>query len=115
MTGKPSKALAMDGFLRTLTLNPKNSMKTLRFLLALTGASLLLSGYAFAADKDQPKDQDKPKAACDCGKDKDGKVCGVDKDCCCTGAKATKTDTKADTKQDQPKPDQPKQDEPKKT
>ena len=82
-------------------------MKTLRFLLALSGASLLFSGYAFAGDKDEAKDQDKAKA-CDCSKDKDGKACGVDKDCCCTGAKATK----ADTKQDQPK--QEKQDEPKK-
>ncbi len=76
-------------------------MKTLRFLLALSWASLLLSSYAFAEDKDQAKNQDKPKTSCDCGKDKDGKACGVDKDCCCTGAKATK----ADTKQDQPKPE----------
>jgi len=84
-------------------------MKTLRFLLALSGASLLLSGYAFAADKDSSKDQDKPKAtACDCGTDKDGKACGVDKDCCCTGAKATKTDAKPDSKQDQPKQEEPK-------
>ena len=84
-------------------------MKTLRFLLALSGASLLLSSYAFAADKDQSKDQDKPKAAaCDCGKDKYGKACGTDKDCCCTGAKATKTDAKTHSKQDQPKQDEPK-------
>jgi hypothetical protein len=104
--------LATTGFLHTLFVDSKIHMKTLRFLLALSGASLLLSGYAFAADKDQSKDQDKPKAAaCDCAKDKDGKACGVDKDCCCTGAKATKTDS---SKQDQPKQDQPKQDEPKK-
>ncbi len=102
--------LATESFLHTLLSNSKIHMKTLRFLFALSGASLLLSGYAFAADKDQSKDQDKPKAACDCGKDKDGKACGTDKDCCCTGAKATKTDSK----QDQPKPDQPKQEEPKK-
>ena len=76
-------------------------MKNLRFLLALGAASLLFSGAAFAAD--QAKDQGKEKT-CDCGKDKDGKACGVDKDCCCTGAKATK----ADTKQDQPKQDEPK-------
>ena len=76
-------------------------MKTLRFLLALWGASLLPAGHALAADKDQGKDQDKPKTTCDCSKDKDGKTCGVDKDCCCTGAKATKTDTK----QDLPKPE----------
>jgi hypothetical protein len=79
-------------------------MKTLRFLLALSGAFLLLSGSAFAADKDESKDQDKPKAACDCSKDNDGKACGTDKDCCCSGAKATK----ADTKQDQPKQEEPK-------
>ena len=77
-------------------------MKNLRFLLALGAASLLYAGSAWAAD--QAKDQDKAKTSCDCGKDKDGKACGVDKDCCCTGAKATKTDAK----QDQPKPDEPK-------
>ncbi len=74
-------------------------MKKLRFLVALSWASLLISGSAIAAD--QAKDQEKAKTSCDCGKDKDGKACGVDKDCCCTGAKATK----ADTKQDQPKPE----------
>jgi hypothetical protein len=82
-------------------------MKTLRFLLALSGASLLLAGYAFAGDKDNAQDKDKPKdqAACTCGKDKDGKACGTDKDCCCTGAKASKDDQKKDeTKDDTKKP-----------
>lgn len=81
-------------------------MKTLRYLITISCASILLSAYAFAADKDQPKDNDKPrdKAACTCGKDKNGMACGVDKDCCCTGAKATK----GDTKQDQPKQEEPK-------
>jgi hypothetical protein len=80
-------------------------MKTLRFLLALSGASLLLAGYAFAEDKDDAKDKPKDQAACTCGKDKDGKACGTDKDCCCTGAKASK---------DAVKKDEPKQEEPKK-
>ena len=78
-------------------------MKTLRFLLALSGASLLLAGYAFAADKDDAKDKPKDSAACTCEKDKDGKVCGTDKDCCCTGAKASKDDQKKDEKKDDAK------------
>lgn len=85
-------------------------MKTLRFLLALSCASVLLAGYAFAGDKDQCKGQDNAndKPACTCGKDKDGKVCGVDKDCCCTGAKACKDNQKQDDnnqKQDEKKDD----------
>ena len=78
-------------------------MKTLRFILALSGASLLLAGYAFAGDKDDTKDKPKDQAACTCGKDKDGKACGVDKDCCCTGAKACKDDQKKDEKKDDTK------------
>jgi hypothetical protein len=55
-------------------------MKILRFLLALGFVSTLFTGVAFAGDK----------KSCDCEKDKDGKTCGVDKDCCCTGKKAEK-------------------------
>jgi hypothetical protein len=86
-------------------------MKTLRFLIALSGASLLLAGYAFAGDKDDANAKDKPKdqAACTCGKDpctcckdKDAKACGTDKDTCC-GAKSTKDDQKKDETKDDTK------------
>jgi hypothetical protein len=85
-------------------------MKSLKFSLACAFVSSLLAGIAWAADDAQAKDQDKPKdqAACTCAKDKDGKACGLEKDCCCTGAKATCKDTaKTDTQkqQDQPKDD----------
>ena len=72
-------------------------MKTsLRSLLALLFSGALLT-VAFAADQ-KPAAEDKNPAGCDCGKDKDGKVCGVDKDCCCTGQKATKPAKKDDSK-----------------
>lgn len=60
-------------------------MKTLRFFSALFIASALAAPFVSAEDtkKEQP-------AGCDCAKDKNGKVCGVDKDCCCTGKKCEK-------------------------
>jgi hypothetical protein len=85
-------------------------MKIHRFLLAFSCAFLLLASYAFAGDKDPCKDKDtsKDQAACTCPKDKDGKVCGTDKDCCCTGAKACKDgqkNQKQDVKKDDAKTD----------
>jgi len=81
-------------------------MKTLRFLLVLAGASLFISTFAFAEAPDQAKDQPKDKPACTCPKDKDGKVCGVDKACCCATAKACPADQKKDdTKKDDTKKD----------
>jgi hypothetical protein len=83
-------------------------MKIHRFLLAFSCASLLLASAAFAGDKDQCKDTSKDQPACTCPKDKDGKVCGKDKDCCCTGAKACKDDQKCpatDAKKDDAKKD----------
>jgi hypothetical protein len=93
-------------------------MRIHRILLAISCSSLLLASSVFAAAaaqcsdqcKDQCKDKcadqckdkcsdkaaPKAKAACDCPKDKDGKVCGTDKDCCCTGAKACKPDQKCE-------------------
>jgi hypothetical protein len=62
-------------------------MKYLRFSTALFIASAGLAAYAAAGDK--TKDS-KTAAACECAKDKEGKACGVDKDCCCTGKKAEK-------------------------
>ncbi len=59
-------------------------MKIIRFLLALSFVSAgFVAGSAFAGECKSEK-------SCDCGKDKDGKACGVDKDCCCTGKKAEK-------------------------
>ncbi len=71
-------------------------MKTLRFLFVLSGISLMASVYSFAADPVPAKDKPKDQTACACPKDKDGKACGVDKACCCTGAAATKADQKKD-------------------
>lgn len=69
-------------------------MKTLRSLLVLMFAAVLAGSVAFAAHHEEKKTPDKPadkaaKAACGCATGEDGKVCGVDKDCCCTGEKAT--------------------------
>ncbi len=72
-------------------------MKTLRLVLALGFLSAFAIGLARAADDKKPAEAKNP-AGCDCGTDKDGKVCGVDKDCCCTGQKATKTADKKDDK-----------------
>ncbi len=61
-------------------------MKSLRSLLALAFAAALAGTVAQAADK---KPDAKPaKSDCGCEVGKDGKACGVDKDCCCTGEKA---------------------------
>jgi hypothetical protein len=65
-------------------------MKTLRSLLALAFALALTGSAAFA---DRPADRKvkgraTPGAVCGCVTGKDGKACGVDKDCCCTGEKA---------------------------
>jgi hypothetical protein len=63
----------------------------------------VLCAASLAADP-KPAAEDKNPAGCDCGKDKDGKVCGVDKDCCCTGQKATKPASKSE-KKDEKKPE----------
>jgi len=77
-------------------------MKTLRSVLVLGFASVFFAVALNAAD--EKADKDKSPAGCDCAKDKDGKVCGVDKDCCCTGQKATKPEKK-DEKKDGKKDD----------
>lgn len=66
-------------------------MKTLRSLLTWMFAVALAGSVAFAAQgpagkRSAPKNE--TPAACGCAVDKDAKVCGVDKDCCCTGEKA---------------------------
>lgn len=70
-------------------------MKTLRLLAVLSIASLFTAPFALAADSASDKASEK---TCDCEKDKDGKTCGVDKDCCCTGKKATKPAEKSEKK-----------------
>jgi hypothetical protein len=74
-------------------------MKTIRLISALAFASLLLAPVMRAEDTAAPK---KPaKAECGCPTGADGKVCGVDKDCCCNGQKATHaSDKKSDVKKD---------------
>ena len=74
-------------------------MKSLRSLLAPGFAALVAASVASA--NQQPSAPSKPaetkaeKAACGCATGKDAKVCGVDKDCCCTGEKAKgRTDEK---------------------
>jgi hypothetical protein len=56
------------------------AMKTLRLLVALVPAIVLVSPVVRASDD---KVKDKAEAVCHCGKDKDGKECGKDKECCC--------------------------------
>lgn len=68
-------------------------MKTLRFLATFTMVSSFAGPFALAADSAKTEEKTPPKG-CDCEKDKDGKVCGVDKDCCCTGKKCGKTEEK---------------------
>ncbi len=68
-------------------------MKSLKALLALVavcafGGSLALAEATAKADK----------AACGCTTGADAKVCGTDKDCCCTGEKADKKAEKAAAK-----------------
>lgn len=61
-------------------------MKTIRSLFFLAGLATLAANAAFASAEQAPKTD---KAACGCVVGADKKVCGVDTDCCCTGAKAT--------------------------
>jgi hypothetical protein len=69
-----------------------------RSVLALAFISVL-AGTAFAATGDAGKTSDEKaaKAPCGCAVKADGKVCGADKDCCCTGEKATKAPAKSGT------------------
>ncbi len=77
-------------------------MNALRSLAALLFAAAFVGSVAFAGHHEEKKSDSKPaKAACGCETAKDGKVCGTDKDCCCTGEKAKgKSDEKKDEKSD---------------
>jgi hypothetical protein len=74
-------------------------MKSLRLLITLGFITALTPVLVTAADDKKPAEA----KTCDCGKDKDGKACGVDKDCCCTGAKATKAADHKDGKKEEKK------------
>lgn len=64
-------------------------MKSFRALAALLFAAVFAGSVAFAAHHEEKKSDSKPaKAACGCETGADGKVCGTDKDCCCSGEKA---------------------------
>ncbi len=77
-------------------------MKTIRLISALAFASLLLAPVMRAEDAAAPKKTGK--AECGCPTGSDAKECGVDKDCCCNGAKATHAnDKKDDAKKDDAK------------
>ncbi len=70
-------------------------MKNLRLIIALVFAAALVAPVIRADDK--AKEEKKAEAACSCPKDKDGKECGKDKECCCK-AKEHCDDKKADGK-----------------
>ena len=70
-------------------------MKTLRSLLALAFAAAFATTAAFADHHGKKADAKPEKAACGCVVKADGKVCGVDSDCCCTGEKAKGKDKAA--------------------
>lgn len=75
-------------------------MKSIRLLLALAMVSFLATSLVHASD-DKAKTAEK---TCDCPKDKDGKVCGKDKDCCCTGKKcAMSSEKKPEEKKEEKK------------
>lgn len=75
-------------------------MKAIRSLLALAFASLFASTVVLAEHHDEKKSESK--AACGCVTGADGKACGVDKACCCSGEKAkdASADKKAEKKAD---------------
>lgn len=78
-------------------------MKTIRLIAALAFVSVLSSPFVRAEGAAATQEKKPAKAECGCATGADGKVCGVDKDCCCNGTKATHADAKkaeatADTK-----------------
>ena len=78
-------------------------MKKLRIILAFGIVTAFAAVLIMAADDKKPAEEKNP-VGCDCGKDKDGKVCGVDKDCCCTGKKATKPQVDTEKKDEKKSP-----------
>ena len=71
-------------------------MKTIRLIAALAFVSVLSSSFVRAegAAATTTPGKKPAKDECGCATGADGKVCGVDKDCCCNGTKATHADAK---------------------
>ena len=67
-------------------------MKSFRLITALVFTAALITPAVHAGEK--AKDEKKAEAACSCGKDKDGKECGKDKECCCKAKDEKKDDAK---------------------
>lgn len=63
-------------------------MKLIQSIIALAFATALAGSVAFADDHGKKSEAKPEKAPCGCVVKKDGKVCGVDSDCCCSGEKA---------------------------
>ena len=70
-------------------------MKTIRLITLLAFASLL-STSSFVRAEDAAPAAKPAKAECGCPTGTDGKVCGVDKACCCKSKKAACPDSKKD-------------------
>lgn len=70
-------------------------MKNLRLFIALAFAAALVTPFLRAGDE---KAKEKAEACCSCPKDKDGKECGKDKECCCK-AKEKGADKKSEEKE----------------
>ncbi len=63
-------------------------MKSFKTILALAFATLFAGSAALVAADAAKPDAKPAKASCGCVVKADGKVCGVDSDCCCSGEKA---------------------------
>lgn len=63
-------------------------MKSFKTILALAFATLFAGSVALVAADAAKPDAKPAKASCGCAVKADGKVCGVDSDCCCSGEKA---------------------------
>jgi hypothetical protein len=75
-------------------------MKLIQSIIALAFATALTGSVAFADDHGKKSEAKPEKAPCGCVVKQDGKVCGVDSDCCCSGekAKGKSEEKKADKK-----------------
>ncbi len=68
-------------------------MKSFRLFIALAFVSALAVASVQAGDNKE-KSMEKSEAVCSCGKDKDGKECGKDKECCCKPKEEKKAEEK---------------------
>ncbi len=68
-------------------------MNPFRLIIALAIASMLTTAF-LKADESQKQTKEKSETVCSCGKDKEGKECGKDKECCCKPKKEKETEQK---------------------